>query len=95
MLSSTFWIDVKLPVNVELVANPANSGSEAFQLHIFPALQRLQPVKDRAIFAPWRAGSAWHRFDLGNGLTLHFQIDFGVAIRRGRAGMSQQMADGR
>jgi hypothetical protein len=65
------------------------------QLRILEGLKGLQPVKDRAIFAPWRSGPTRDRLDLGDGLALHFEIDFRVAIHRRRAGMPQQMADSR
>jgi hypothetical protein len=70
-------------------------GHTGFQLHISSGLKGLQPVKDRAVFAPGRAGPPRNWLDLGNGLTLHFQIDFRVAVRGRRAGLPQQMADRR
>ena len=66
--------------------------SIGFQLHICSGLEGLQPVKDRAVLAPGRAGPAWNGFDLSDSLALHFEIDLGVAVRRGRAGVPQQMA---
>ena len=82
--------------NVELTrGNPSNRGFLGFQLHISPGLQGLQPVKDRAVLAPGRAGAACDRLDLGDGLALHFEVDFRIAVRRVRTGMPQQMTDGR
>ena len=75
-------------------ATASNHGFPGFQLHISSGLQGLQPVKDRAVFAPGRAGAAWDRLNLGDGLALHFEVDFRVAVRRGRTGMPQQMTDG-
>jgi len=82
--------------NVELTrGNRVESRFPGFQLHIFSGLQGLQPVEDRAVLAPGRAGAAWDRLDLGDGLTLHFEVDFRIAVRRGRTGMPQQMTDAR
>jgi hypothetical protein len=67
----------------------ARSGV-VLQLHIYRDSKRFEPVEDRTIFAPGRAGLAGDRFDLGNGLALHFEIDLRVAIRRGWVGMPQQ-----
>ena len=76
--------------NVELRGGrPGKRALRAFQLHISWGLQRLQPIKDRAVFAPGRARSARHRFDLGGSLPLHFEINFGVPVRRGWAGVAQ------
>jgi len=75
------------------VATASNHGFLGFQLHISSGLQGLQPIKDRAVFAPGRAGAACDRLDLGDGLALHFEIDLGVAIRGGWTGVAQQMAD--
>ena len=77
------------------MATAVNPGFPGFQLHISSGLRGLQPVKDRAILAPGRAGVAWDRLDLGDGLAIHFEVDFRIAVRRGRTGMSQQMTDGR
>src|SRR5215467_3352407 len=50
--------------NVELTrGNRARSRFPAFQLHISSDLQGLQPVKDRAVLAPGRAGVAWDRLE--------------------------------
>ena len=72
---------------------PGNGVVVVFQLHISSGLKRLQPVEDGAVFAPGRAGAAWDRLDLGDGLALHFEIDLGVSVRRRRTGVPQQMAD--
>ena len=47
------------------------------------------------VLAPGGAGPAWDGLDLGDGLTLHFEIDLGVAVRGGWTGVPQQMADRR
>ena len=77
------------------MATASNHGFSGLQLHISSGLQGLEPVKDRAVLAPGRAGAAWDRFNLGDGLALHFEVDFRIAVRRGRTGMPQQMTDGR
>ena len=74
---------------------PENPDFLRSQLHIYSGLKGLQPVKDRAVFAPRRAGPAWDGFDLGDSLAFHFEIDFCIAIRRSRAGVPKQVADGR
>ncbi len=75
------------------MATASNHGFPGFQLHISSGLQGFQPVKDRAVLAPGRAGAAWDRLDLGDGLALHFEVDFCVTIRCGWASVPQQMAD--
>ena len=62
------------------MATASNHGFPGFQLHISSGLQVLQPVKDCAVLAPGRAGVAWDRLDLGDGLALHFEIDFRIAV---------------
>ena len=73
--------------------SPEIHGCPRFQLHIFPGLKGLQPVEDSAVFAPGSSGPAWDWLDLGDGLALHLEIDLGVAIRRGRTRVPQQMTD--
>ena len=45
------------------------------------------------VLAPGRAGPARDWLDLGDGLTLHFKIHLGIAVRGGWTGVPQQMAD--
>ena len=58
-------------------------------------LEGFQPVQDCAVFAPGRARSAGNWFDTRDRLTLHCEIDFGVAVRGGWACMSEDVADDR
>ena len=59
--------------NVELARQaPANCGLRYFQLHISLGLKRLQPVKDRGVFAPRCARLTGNCFDPCNRLAFHF-----------------------
>jgi hypothetical protein len=87
-------MNVKLPVMWSWVAKgPVTRRLNGFQLHIYLNLQGLQPVKDRAIFTPWRSRFAGDGLDLSDGLALHFQIDFCIAICCRRTGMAEQVTD--
>src|SRR5258708_28195729 len=53
MWSSTFSCKCEVVRNVELARQGrTNGGRRYFQLHISQGLKRLQPVKDRGVFAP-------------------------------------------
>src|SRR5215472_2205923 len=96
MWSSTFEGKCEVVRNVELARQAlANRGSWRSQLHIFWGLKGLEPIENRGVFAPRLARLTGNRFDPTDRLTLHLQIEFRVAVRRGRAGVSQILADRR
>jgi hypothetical protein len=94
MWSSTF-AECAVVRNVELARQAfTNRGSRRIQLHILLALKGFQPVESRGVSAPWCARLMGDRFHPANRLTLHLQVDLGVTVRRGRAGVSEILTDG-
>ena len=96
MWSSTFTYKCEVARNVELARQTlANRGSRRSQLHILWGLKGLQPIENRGVSAPRCARLTGNRFDPADRSTLHLQIDFRVTGRRGRAGVSEILADRR
>src|SRR6266576_4269571 len=98
MLRVTFTKPCEVVSNVELTRQDhANRGFPGFPTPHFLGLnlEGLQPVEDRRVCAPWRARLARNRSDPRNRLTFHLQSNFRVSIRRGRARMTQIVADRR
>ena len=75
------------PVNCGFLGSPTPHSCEW--------LKGLQPVENSGVSAPWGARLARNGFDLFDRLTFHLQIRFKIPIRRGQAGMPQEMADRR
>ena len=72
MWSSTFLSKCEVVRNVELARQSrTNGGRRYFQLHISEGLKRLQPGKDRGVFAPRCARLAGNRFDQRNCFAFH------------------------